>query len=1542
MDILIEQSGSPDTWLEDIKDALQNWKRVKQTNNVQNALKLINYIVSLGLCEASGLTFKVGKLTLFEPIVTKQQIQCADLCDVLFTTVIGFVEGGWMVYKTGEVSAFFSSEDDVAEFEKGYNRIRDIHGFSLTGNLKEHADIGETDYEVLLDSVIEQGSKVVKKISKTLTVEKKYFLDRLDRLRDWRNEFIQVRTRGGLRKAPFAISLFGNTSVGKSTLCQLTIEAVGMYNGFDISPERVATWGDNDKYASNIRSSTNVIIFDDFANTVSTFMDFSPCYRLIQTINNALFLAPMAEAFMKGKVALHPWLVMVTTNVESLMAHSYSEKPESILRRLYHVSVDVKPEFQTDGKLDSEKVRERFGLRKDPDIWLIGVRTCLVGAPQHPGSPLNKYELVPLIYKDKVMKDIGVSEYLEWVQVASKRHYEFQAEIVETMMQPPSNKCQTCGFCFCSCPPCVETNDVPPPVVDDAIFPGEEARSQGDTNYLRTLRNFVMGTSEELEEQSGVITRVLRILLIYAVSFTFSFVVNICITLLSLSPTARSNVYNYYKSGLLNYFTRIYRDAYRTSMRNLYYFARWQQQQRWNLRAMWWHARHVDLSHLVELDAWYDSWIFDWIAWVPAYIVERPMFVWTVIYFRRHNYVDRYWKILCLYLWCFAVSYAWIVRGYYINGIISFYVTCSIIAILYHWERQAVRNELLRRSNTAPAFIQFARSRAGIALLGSAFALYYIVKYVRRMKDVLYPQGNLSPTSMADVAARDAEPDMWATPFISALPMSTASKTTTSADLAALCASSVVYVESEKHFVRGFLVESNFMILPTHFVLKHFEKAPEFTVQCRSRSPKVTGGYFRDTISREYAVGIPNTDFTLVWVPSAGSRKCMTRFLPLDKPCSAEGIFVYKSKEGDCEMFRTLFSSRKVSHRTCANFQGGVYTLPVETQDGMCMSPIVSVGRGSTILGFHLCGFGVKGGAGYLSQDMVRSAISEMCSKPGVVRLCSEGDMPEEQYGTKLVESTDIHHKSPVRYLTPNTSIEVYGSMSVRSTPRSIVVPTLISPHVSEVCGVPQKWGPPKLKGDNVYPYQVALEQLAHPSLSLGGVVSRAVESYMVQFDEIFTRLPELMDARPLNQVETVSGLKGKRFIDPMNFSTSPGWPLSGKKRDYLVLCDPEEFPDVGYPQSFSEEIWDEVDRTCEILRKGERCYFVWKACLKDEPTKLTSEKVRVFQSAPLALQLLIRMYFLPLVRIMQLNPLLTECMVGANAEGPEWGQLNEHMISKGNNILAGDYSKYDQRMPAQLTIAAFDVLISVAKQCDYRPEDITLMESIVSEIVYPLMAYNGDLLMIFGSNPSGQNLTVIINSIVNSLLLRCAYYTIYPEDSVQDFYQNCAFGTYGDDVKGSVSPNRPLFNHISFATYLAQYDIKFTMPDKESVATEYMTPDEADFLKRSDVYNEDLDAHIGVLDESSIFKRLHAHLLSKELTLPQQSAQNIDSSLHDWFYYGREKYNLRREEMLRVAKAADIEHLCQGFDISYDMRVAKWRYKYLGEGIPDENTIFD
>jgi hypothetical protein len=191
----------------------------------------------------------------------------------------------------------------------------------------------------------------------------------------------------------------------------------------------------------------------------------------------------------------------------------------------------------------------------------------------------------------------------------------------------------------------------------------------------------------------------------------------------------------------------------------------------------------------------------------------------------------------------------------------------------------------------------------------------------------------------------------------------------------------------------------------------------------------------------------------------------------------------------------------------------------------------------------------------------------------------------------------------------------------------------------------------------------------------------------------------------------------------------------------------------------------------------------------------------------------------------------------------------------------------------------------------------------------------------------------------VNSLLNRCGFYKIMSENKASvlgqatiagrlSFRDVVALATYGDDVKGSVRRGCDAFNHISYAQFLAEHDMIFTMPDKESTPVPYMRDEDADFLKRKNVWNDDVQMYFGALDESSIFKSLHSTLRSKFLTPEEQAIENIDGALREWFAYGEEMYEMRRQQMLEVADRHGL--VCRETHIPYDVRMTTWKDKYL------------
>jgi hypothetical protein len=53
---------------------------------------------------------------------------------------------------------------------------------------------------------------------------------------------------------------------------------------------------------------------------------------------------------------------------------------------------------------------------------------------------------------------------------------------------------------------------------------------------------------------------------------------------------------------------------------------------------------------------------------------------------------------------------------------------------------------------------------------------------------------------------------------------------------------------------------------------------------------------------------------------------------------------------------------------------------------------------------------------------------------------------------------------------------------------------------------------------------------------------------------------------------------------------------------------------------------------------------------------------------------------------------------------------------------------------------------------------------------------------------------------------------------------------------------------------------------------------------------------------------------------------------LREWFAHGRETYELRRQQLRKVAEESDLTGACRELDITYDDRITAFKEKYLSK----------
>ena len=1419
------------------------------------------------------VSVSLGRFEIFAVEAQKRHVNAIDLSDAIIDTVCFFAEGGYTCFVTGSIAPLLFSTPKLVEMEELYLKAIADWEHARNGNLGRFSDTTEQKFDYDIKNLIEEFHELYK--TTPAGTEKKIILQRWEQLSKVYTEFTSTRIAGGLRKSPFCTKIYGDSGTGKSTFADITMSSSLKSVGAECGPDFICTLNESDKYMSNYRSYITGVKLDDLGNAKKEFWEMAPSESIIKLVNNVKEYAVMADLANKGKISIEPNAVTITTNVEELHAGLSSYNAMSVLRRCHvHVELKVRPEFLTNKLLDTAKVLAKFGtMDKLNDIWLITLKTPIGDGPS--GQSFSHYDIIH--------KDISITEYVNIIAELSKKHDNEQEKVVVAFTDPSNivNLCEECNKCLetCTCTPSVATT-----VESDS-------ESDEDEDYGPQFGERLAGHIVRRGNSYGHKIRSKRCLL-------------------------ETNVEDLAIDGLIK-----------------------------------------------GIEAFEKSPYSSWTSYIPEQWMDND-FVKSNVLAYGHDVigqeVSRYVKRMCfangvtsLGIYKFLGFKASMLYA----GLSGIYHMTTIGAVV-ETKKTAYFDRLVEARGTLPELFRTIRDKhvkyacATFAALG---ALYGVAKTYKAIKSNLSVQGKLNPKSIADIRARDMESDVWKVPTHK--PMSN-SGSFVNQDFASSALRKAQYViDIGSHFSGAFCVRSKYFLIPGHLL-------PEETDEIRLTG---IGGVHRSLLNPLKAYRLPHTDAALIYVHNARPSKDMLCHFENDyvtRPIMAQLHGVHANLEQFTT--RTWWHHSNDVHNGAETFPGSFYDLiKMETFDGMCMSPLVSDSKEKKILGFHIGGVtGTNKGCGFaISAPQILSAIHELEKlSPTFIPAPQAKDIEDSMLGKEYAQSGDVHYKCPTNFITGEPALEAYGTVSGRSTTRSSVMETPISQVVERVTGVPNDYGPPqfispltrddgKIDQRAWRPWFESLEVCSKPSIGFDQArVDEAIEDYLSGLKEVFdaNRKTYSVELVPLSHQETISGIQGKRFIDAMVTKTSVGYPIGGPKSNHMFDLDPTD--SHSCPREFTPEILAEIERVLVLIDAGDHPNLIFGASLKDEPTKRTKDKVRVFQAAPLVLQYLIRMYFLPIARFLSLNPLIAELAVGINAHGPEWDELSRFMAKFGDDrIIAGDYSKYDLRMPAQLTLSAFSVMIQIAKWSgNYTVGDIKRMNVLAHEVCTPLVAYNGTLIRFLGTNPSGQNMTVYINSIVNSLLHRLAFFDAYPKSQMVEIGKELGLGrpatardlmaleTYGDDAYGSVRPGYDKFNHVQMANYLADHDMKFTMPDKESDPIPFLNRFDADFLKRKNRYSEELGQYVGMLEEASIFKSLHSIIKSKSVSPMEVCTQNIDGALREWFFHGREVFEHRRKQMKQIAEVHDLP--CRTLEDDYDSRVAEWKLKYK----PQMGKIFD
>jgi len=402
---------------------------------------------------------------------------------------------------------------------------------------------------------------------------------------------------------------------------------------------------------------------------------------------------------------------------------------------------------------------------------------------------------------------------------------------------------------------------------------------------------------------------------------------------------------------------------------------------------------------------------------------------------------------------------------------------------------------------------------------------------------------------------------------------------------------------------------------------------------------------------------------------------------------------------------------------------------------------------------------------------------------------------------------------------------------------------------------------------------------------------------------------------RILTYEEAIKGVEDKEYANAMCRTTSPGFPFVlekpiGGKRKWLGHTD--EW-DVTNP-----ELKARVDNIINKAKNNERSEVIFTSTLKDERrpfAKVDAIKTRVFEAGPMDYSIAVRQYFLGFVESVMRNRIRNEVCVGINAYSADWHILAMHLQKFGKHVIAGDFSNFDGSL---LQIILWEILDIINGWYGDSEENQLIRRVLFEEITNTYVLVDGVIIQKTHSQPSGNPLTVIINSLFNQIVMRMAYLILKKEQGKDlrcDFQNNVYMATYGDDNLLNISPRVvEWYNQETITKALASFGLTYTDEAKSGKCVPYRTLGEVNFLKRSFVKNED-DLYTAPLDINVV----------REMTnwvrgnTPKASlAENASSAVMEFGLHGRDVY---QQEIAKLKFACDDKRVDIRFPCYEEMR---------------------
>lgn len=504
---------------------------------------------------------------------------------------------------------------------------------------------------------------------------------------------------------------------------------------------------------------------------------------------------------------------------------------------------------------------------------------------------------------------------------------------------------------------------------------------------------------------------------------------------------------------------------------------------------------------------------------------------------------------------------------------------------------------------------------------------------------------------------------------------------------------------------------------------------------------------------------------------------------------------------------------------------GSVYEYFGFSGPGKCGSILINSDCLAPILGMHTAGTTRVGYSEAIYQEMFDSLANVICADGSLGHdRDSKWYIEGETIGIGGVASKFAHRANEKSVIIPSfVQINNNGEFPI------FTAPSVLSPKDSRL----------------VLPFSPMLEGCKYHGKPLLPFNSEDLKIAVADIKNLILAKckPVRGNVGLLTKDQAIGGIPGMDAYLHLEWNSSEGFPFVGMRppgahdKRWLFNMDNE-----GHYESTNPLLERVLEQKWEMRLRNVIPDTVFTDCLKDctvaKEKVLIPGKTRIFSMSPVDFTIQQRQCTLDFVAAYMHNRLELEHAVGINPDSSEWADLATKLLEPGDKIATGDYSKFGDTIPPEIIHAFFEIIQSWYRRygtlSHEHEQQLKIMPYELANCLHLMFDF---LYLTVCGQPSGNSLTVLINSFANSCYIRCAWLQIMRStrlNSLSDFHTHVKIYSYGDDIIISLSEEVcEIFNAQTLCDFFATVNLKFTNADKSDEIIAYTNLSKADFLKR-------------------------------------------------------------------------------------------------------------